>query len=149
MRKPLVAALAAGLIVAAQSLASAQRGDDLQKEIQAIYNRASAAEVIAKTYADAEAIHAWLDTPDCTYSNFMQPARTWAQMRPEVEAGLATPLSALSSVIRKLEVTGATAIATTVVEGKARIVDEGGQYGAKGEAHEVVTRATVQIGRAS
>ena len=144
VRTPLVAALAASLILAAQGLTSAQRGDDLQKEIQAIYDRASAAAVSAKTYADAEAIHNWLDTPDCLYSNFMQPARTWAQMRPEVEADLATRRSSFSSVIRKLDVMGATVIATTVVEGKARIVDEGGRYGAKGEAHDIVTRATVR-----
>ena len=143
MRTPLVAALASSLI-AAHGLAAAQRGADPQKDIQAIYNRASAAAVGAKTYADAAAIHEWLDTPDCLYTNFMRPARTWAQMRPDVEAGLATPPSSLSTVIRKLEVTGTTAIATAVVEGTARIVDEAGQYGARGAAHEVVTRATVR-----
>ena len=145
MRQPLIAALASGLIVLAHGRAAAQRGDDPQQAIQAVYNRASAAAVSAKSYADAEAIHTWLDTPDCTFTNFMQPARTWAQMRSEVEASLATPLSSLSSLIRKLEVTGSTtAIATTVVESKARIVDEAGQYGAKGAAHDIVTRATVR-----
>jgi hypothetical protein len=145
MRKPLMAALASGLIVVSHGLAAVQRGDDPQQDIQAVYNRASAATVSAKTYADAEAIHKWLDTPDCTFTTFMQPARTWAQMRSEVEASLATPLSGLSSVIRKLEITGSpTAIATTVVEGKARIVDEAGQFGAKGAAHDIVTRATVR-----
>lgn len=143
MRKPLVAALVSGLI-AVRGLSGAQRSGDPQKDIQAIYNRASAAAVSAKTYADAAAIHQWLDAPDCLYTNFMQPARTWEQMRSEVEAGLVTPLSALSSVIRKIEVTGTTAIATTVVEGTARIVDEAGQYGARGAAHDVVTRATVR-----
>src|SRR5262245_14176778 len=133
MRTPPAAALTFALI--AHGVA-AQPGDDPQKDIQAIYNRSSAATVSAKTYADADATHKWLDTADCTFTNFMQPARTWAEMRPEVEASLATPLSALSAVIRKLEVTGTTAIATAVVEGTMRIVDDAGQYGAKGVAHD-------------
>ena len=145
MRTLLAAVLASGLIVAAHGLAAAQRGDDPQKDIQAMYNRASAATVSAKTYADTEAIHKWLDTPDCTFTAFMQAARTWEQMRPEIEAGLATPLASLDSVIRKIEVTGTTtAIATTVVEARARIIDEAGQYGAKGAAHDIVSRATVR-----
>jgi len=140
----IAATLASGLIVA-HGLAAPQRGNDPQKDIQAVYDRMSAATVSAKTYADAEAIHKWLDTPDCTFTAFMQAARTWEQMRSEIEASLATPLASLNSVIRKIEVTGTTtAIATTVVEARARIVDEAGQYGAKGAEHDVVTRATVR-----
>lgn len=33
---------------------------NVRREIQAIYDRASAAALAAKTYADAEALHSWL-----------------------------------------------------------------------------------------
>lgn len=144
MRKPLMAALAAGLIVLAHGVAAAQPAADPQQEIQAVYNRASAAAVAARTYADAEALHRWLDTPDCLYADFAQPPKNWVQMRDQVEQSLAMPMKTLTQVIRKLDLQGTTATATSQVEGTARRVDAAGRYGPKGAEHDIVTRATVR-----
>jgi hypothetical protein len=57
----------------------------VRRELQKLYNRAGAATVKRKSFADAEAIHAWLDTPDCVYKLAGQPPRTWAEMRPVVQ----------------------------------------------------------------
>jgi len=51
-------------------------------ELQALYDRASAQRVACKSCADADAIHAWLDTPDCVYRNIVsrgKPGRRCAR----------------------------------------------------------------------
>ena len=144
MRMLSSALLTACLFAPVAARAGLRAEDPVQREIQAIYNRASAAVLAAKTYGDAEAIHRWLDTPDCLYANFGRPPQTWAQMREEVERGLETRMTAFSSVIRKIDVSATTATATTQIESTARMVDSAGQFGPKGAAHDIVTRATVR-----
>ena len=144
MRLVLPALVLAFLLAAVTTPATPQAIDTVRRDIQAIYDRASAAALAARTYADAEAIHRWLDTPDCLYADFGGTPQNWAQMRSEVELSLETRLTSFSNVIKKIDVQGATATATTQVEGAARIVDETGQIGPKGAEHDVVTRATVR-----
>src|SRR5207302_11142155 len=93
---------------------------------------------------DLEAIREWLDTPDCVYADFGRPPRQWSEMRANAAEGLRTPIKALHSEIQDLETNGDAAIATTVVTGVARIVDRHGEFGPKGEAHDVETTATVR-----
>src|SRR6476660_3438440 len=116
---------------------------DVRRDIQAIYDRASAAALATKTYADAEALHGWLDTPDCVFADFGQRPKTWTEMRVEVVRGLQTQLRAFSNQIEKIEVQERTATTTTVVRGTAVVTDSAGQFGPKGVVHEIVTTATV------
>jgi hypothetical protein len=87
------------LVGVASSLDAAD--DAARRELQSLYDRASAAAVARRSLADAEATHKWLDTPDCVYKNTGQPWRTWAEMRRFLEAELQTPLQALTSHIRQ------------------------------------------------
>jgi hypothetical protein len=61
----------------------------VRQEIQKTYDRARAKTIAARTLADLDAIHNWLDTPDCVLADYGQPRRTWADMR----VGLATPVA--------------------------------------------------------
>jgi len=123
---------------------SCQADDAVRRELQGRYDRASAEAVAAKTYADAEATHRWLDTPDCTYTNTGQPTRSWTQMRGDVEAGLRTRLVGFKTTLESLDVKDDVAIATATVRGTARVTDERGDFGARGAAHDIVTTAKVR-----
>lgn len=129
------------LIVA---LGAVQVHDGPRAEIQSLYDRAAAATIAQRSISDAEALRGWLDTTDCVYKNAGQPWRTWAEMRPFVEAELQTPLRSLSLRIQTLEESGAQAAAVTVVRGTATIVDRQGQFGPRGEARVITTTATVR-----
>jgi len=133
--------LGIGLAIAAGVLAAQS---DIRREIQAIYDRASAAAVAARILADTDAIHGWLDMPDCVYTDAGQPTRNWAEQRTYAAGDLRTPLQSFSNEIQQLDVEGATATATTLVKGVARITDNGGRFGAKGADHDVETTATVR-----
>jgi hypothetical protein len=141
MRKP-GCILAIGLSAVIITLVGAQ--GDVRREIQAIYNRASSAAVAARTLADIDAIHGWLDTPDCVYTDAGRPARTWTEQRAFAAADLRTPLKSLSNQIEKLEIDGTRHIATTIVKGVARISDGDGRFGTRGADHDVETTATVR-----
>src|SRR4030095_3969452 len=82
---------------------------DVRGEIQAIYDRAGAAIVSARTLADVDAIHAWLDLPDCVYTDFGQPPRVWAEERRYAAADLGTPMLSMSNHIQKIQINGSTA----------------------------------------
>jgi hypothetical protein len=127
-------------------LGNATLADDatVRRELQAIYSRASEASVAARTLADLDAIHGWLDTPDCLFADTGQPRRTWAQMRGYAAEGLRTRLKSLTNAIVSLDVHGDTATATTRVRGVAAITDAAGRFGAKGAVHDVETTATVR-----
>ena len=116
----------------------------VRHDIQALYDRASAASITARTLQDLDAIHDWLDTPDCVYADAGEPRRTWAAMRSYAAQGLQTRLKTFSSRILDLEVRGSTAIATTLVRGVAPIADSEGRFGPKGAIHDVETTATVR-----
>jgi hypothetical protein len=118
--------------------------DDVRRELQAAYDRASAASIAARTLTDFEAIHEWLDTPDCRFKEFGQPFRTWSEMRRYAELGLHTPIISFASTIQTIEMRGDAAVATTLVRGVARIIDQEGRFGRKGAAHDVETTATVR-----
>jgi hypothetical protein len=72
---------------------------DVRREVQAIYDHASAAAVATTTSADAEVIHGWLDTPDCVFADFGQRPKPRVDMRTDVVAGLRTQLRAFSNQI--------------------------------------------------
>jgi hypothetical protein len=136
------AVLAAAVLVAARA-ASAQ-SSDARTAITAAYARADAAYVSARTLEDLESIRAWLDTPDCRYADFGQPARRWAEMRAYAAEGLRTPIVAFHSTVQQFELDGGRATVTALVTGVAHIVDGDGRFGAKGAAHDVETTATVR-----
>jgi hypothetical protein len=116
----------------------------VRREIQSVYNRASAAAVAARTLADLDAIHDWLDTPDCVFADYAQPRRTWTEMRGYANEGLRTGLKSFRSEITSLQVQGSVATTTALVRGVAVVKDEQGQFGAKGAVHEIETTATVR-----
>jgi hypothetical protein len=136
------ALVAVFLVGAASSLDAAD--DAVRRELQSLYDRASAAAVARKSLVDAEATHRWLDMPDCVYKNTGQRWRAWAEMRRFLEAELQTPLQALSSQIQTIEVNADLATTITVVRGTARVVDHAGQFGPRGEVRELTTTATVR-----
>ena len=133
--------LSAGVLAVA--VVSAAQGD-VRREIQAIYDRASAAALAARTIADIDAIHNWLDTPDCVYTDAGQPPRSWALQRTYAVGDLRTPLKSFSNQIQNFEVEGPKAVVTTIVKGVARVTDNGGRFGPKRVDHDVETTATVR-----
>jgi hypothetical protein len=133
------------LAVTALAISTATTDDAaVRREIQDIYNRASAASVHARTLADLDAIHRWLDTPDCVFADYRQPHRTWSEMRPYAEQGLRTRLKSFGSEIASLVVQGNMATTTAVVRGVAAVADAQGQFGPKGAVHDIETTATVR-----
>jgi hypothetical protein len=116
----------------------------VRRKLQSLYNRAGAATVKRKSFADAEAIRAWLDTPDCVYTLAGQPPRTWAEMRSIVEAELLTPCDEASSKIQTIELHGDQATIEAAVHRTAAIVDHAGQFGPCGETWTVMTNAHVR-----
>src|SRR5947209_3004539 len=80
-------------------LVSGMTAVDVGRELQAVYQKASAAYVAARTFEDMDAIHRWLDTPDCRFQDVGQPVRTWAEMRPSVIAGLGTRITSMTTRI--------------------------------------------------
>lgn len=130
-----------GLVVTAGVLAAQ---GDVRREIQAVYDRASHAAIAARTLADLDAIHGWLDTPDCVYTDAGQPTRRWSEQRAYAARDLRTPLTSFRNQIQQLELDGANAITTTLVIGVARITDRGGQFGPKDADHDVETTTTVR-----
>jgi hypothetical protein len=132
----LVIGLSAAAMVAAQG--------DARREIQAIYDRASRAAVAARTLADIDAIHSWLDTPECVYTDAGRPTRTWSEQRTYAAADLRTPLTTLSNQIQQLELEAGRATATTLVKGVGRVTDGAGRFGTKGADHDIETTATVR-----
>ena len=114
----------------------------VRRELQKLYDRASAATVKRKSFADAEAIHAWLDTPDCVYKVTGEQWRTWEEMRPVVEAELLAPCQSSSSRIETIERNGGQAITRTVVRRTATVLDRAGQFGPAGQTWTTWTTAT-------
>lgn len=131
-------------LILALAIAVVQAHDGLRAEIQSLYDRAAAATVAQRSIADVEALRGWLDTPDCVYKNTGQPWRTWAEMRPFVEAELRTPLRSFSLQIQRLEASGTRATAVTVVRGTAGVMDHQGQFGPPGQMRIITTTATVR-----
>jgi hypothetical protein len=117
---------------------------DARTAIEAAYRRADAAYVAARTIQDLEAVREWLDTPDCVYTEFGQPPRTWAEMRRYAVEGLRTTIVSFRSTIERFEVADDRAVATTVVAGVARIEDRDGRFGQRGATHAIETTATVR-----
>jgi hypothetical protein len=68
-----------------------------------VYQKASVAYVAARTLADMEAIHRWLDTPDCRFRDVGQPFRTWAEMRPSVIAGLQAAQALMAVPVQRVD----------------------------------------------
>jgi len=136
--------LAAALTLQTHPLAELST-DQIRRELNALYQRAGAAYVAARTIDDMEAARDWLDTPDCRYRDYGQPFRTWAGMRPFVIMGLQTPIKAFSTHIDKIDVDVPTntVITTTTVKGVAHLIDAEGRFGARGAAHDVETTATI------
>jgi len=133
------------LLVSASCAVVVLAQGDVRGEIQAIYDRAGAATVSARTLADLDAIHAWLDLPDCGYTDFGQPTRTWAEQRRYADEDLRTPMLSMSNHIQKIQIDGRTATTTTLVKGTASIMDFDGRFGSKkGVVHLVETTATVR-----
>ena len=139
----LVISLAAQVVA---PLVSGMPAEDVRHDLQTMYQKASVAYVAARTLADMEAIHRWLDTPDCRFRDVGQPFRTWAEMRPSVIAGLQTGITSMTTRIEKIEVDAQsnTVIATTQVQGVARLVDHDGRFGRVGAEHDIETTATVK-----
>jgi hypothetical protein len=96
------------LVVAFGFLACGQPTDP-RAAIDAAYQRADAAYVAAKTLADLESIREWLDTPDCVYTDFGQPARRWSEMKASAAEGLRTRIVKIQSSVQQFEVNGDTA----------------------------------------
>src|SRR5438105_4840071 len=106
---PLMRLLALTVLVAVQislpaPLVSGIPPEDIRRDLQAAYDKASVAFVAASTLADMEAIHRWLDTPDCRFRDVGQPFRMWSEMRPSVVAGLQTPIRSLTARIDRIDV---------------------------------------------
>src|SRR5262249_50029189 len=125
-RSILAVSLSAGIIAVVAA------HEDVRREIQALYDRASSATVAARSPSDVDAIHSWLDMPDCVYTDFGRPPRRWAEQRVYAADELRTPLKIFSNRIQHLEMEGTTAIATTLVTGVARITDSAGRFGKSG-----------------
>jgi hypothetical protein len=140
----LTRAAASGLVAMTLGCETWVGRSDPRTAIEAVYRRADAALVAARTLADLEAIRRWLDTPDCVYTDFGQPPRGWAAMRDYAAEGLRTPIVSFHSTVQRLDLDGGTAVATTLVTGVARIVDVDGTFGPRGLAHAVETTATVR-----
>jgi hypothetical protein len=131
------------LALARNGIAAADQAD-VRQDLQRLYDRASAASVAARTVADLDTIHDWLDTADCVYADAGQPQRTWSQMRTYAAEGLRTRLKSMTNEIIALDVQDAEATATTRVRGVASITDSEGRFGVKGAMHDVETTATVR-----
>jgi len=134
------------LLVACALATASVAADDaaIRREIQGIYDRASAASVAARTIADLDAIHQWLDTSNCVFADYGQPHRTWNEMRAYAEQGLRTRLKSFHSEISSIDVHGNVVTTTAVVRGVAAVTDEQGQFGTKATIHDVETTATVR-----
>jgi hypothetical protein len=108
------------------------------------YRRADALQVHAETLADIEAIHQWLDTPDCVYADYGQAPRSWSDMRQYAAAGLGTRLKSLRTDIGPLVLAADTVVVVAVVRGVAVLDDRDGRFGARGASHDIETTATVR-----
>ena len=97
-----------------------------------------------ESFADAEAIRGWLDTPDCVYKLPGQPLRTWAEMRPVVEAELLTPCHEVTSEIRTIELHGDQATTEAITRRTTTIVDHAAQFGPCGETWTLMTSVHVR-----
>ena len=117
----------------------------VRKEIQAAYTRSIQGMRQAKTMDDLDALNKAMDTPDWVSIMPGQPPRTWAQLRSYGFENLNPPFDEMSFPIDTFTMKGeGAAIVQGTMRVTATVVDQRGQFGPKGEKHDIVSTAPIR-----
>ena len=125
--------------------AFSKRATDQRKEIESAYTQSTQAMKQAKTMDDLDAMNKAMDTSDWVSIMPGQKPQTWEQLRRYGFQNLNQPFDETSFLIDCFTMTGEdAAIVQGTVRVTAAIVDQQGQFGAKGERHTIVTTAPIR-----
>jgi hypothetical protein len=112
---------AAPLLIASLCLGFAESTNDIQREIEASYAKATEALRMAKSIEDLDEMNRSLDTQDWQSIVPGQPPHSWTELRKYGFEALRAPFDSMTLQIATLQVSGDTA----VLNGKLRVVTHG------------------------
>ena len=120
-------------------------GGPARKEIESACAQSIQAMKQAKTMDDLDAMNKAMNTPDWVGIMPGQKPQTWEQLRRYGFENLNQPFDETSFLIDRFTMTGEdAAIVQGTVRVTATLVDQRGQFGAKGEKHTIVTTAPIR-----